>query len=482
MRLSPRFWMAFLVGALAVACALNPVTGKRELMLVSEDQEITIGKQADVEAQAAYGVYPDQALASYVASLGAKLAAASERPRLPWSFHVVDDAAVNAFAIPGGFVSVTRGLLSHLDSEAELVMVMGHEVGHVTARHSASQISKAQLATLGLGVTMIAVPSLQRFGGIGEAGLGMLFMKFSRDDERQADDLGLRYATRLGYEPTESARAIGMLRLVSQSAQQGRLPSWMSTHPDPGDRHRALLAQIASQGLSGSRIERESYLRRLQGMTFGEDPREGFFRGDTFYHPLLGFQLQVPAGYQTQNTKQAVLAASPQGDAAFQLTLAEGSSAEQASRAFVTKAQLPSASFRRSSMNGLAAVAGNFQTASGETQVAGVAAFVEHQGRVFQLVGYTSAGAWGRYGRSLTSAAASFSPLRDRSALEAQPRRIELVRVEREMSVAEFQRRHPSSVAESTVALVNQLQTGETLKAGSLAKRIVGGRGLEPES
>ena len=480
MRLSLRLGTASLTGALAVACALNPVTGKRELMLVSEGQEVAIGEQADGEARAAYGVYPDQALASYVASLGAKLAAASERPQLPWRFHVVDDAAVNAFAIPGGFVSVTRGLLTHLDSEAELVMVMGHEVAHVTARHSAAQISRAQVATLGLGVTMIAVPRLQRFGGLGETGLGLLFLKFSRDDERQADDLGLRYATRLGYAPAESARAIGMLHLVSQSAGQGRLPNWLSTHPDPGDRHRALLAQIASQGLTGSRVERESYLRRLEGMTFGEDPREGFFRADAFYHPVLGFQLQVPAGYQTRNTKQAVLAASPQGDAAFQLTLAEGSSAEQASRAFVTRAQLPAAAFRRSTINGLPAVAGTFETVSGETQVAGVAAFVEHRARVYQLVGYTRAEAWGLYARPLTSAVGSFAPLRERSVLEAQPRRIELVRVEREMSVAEFQRRHPSTVPDSTVALVNQLRPGETLKAGRLAKRIVGGRGLEP--
>ncbi len=468
--------------AAAVACALNPATGKRELMLISEDQEIAIGRQADAEAQAAYGVYPDQALESYVTSLGQKLAAASERPRLPWSFHVADDAAVNAFAVPGGFIYVTRGLLAHLDSEAELVMVMGHEVGHVTARHSAAQISKAQLATLGLGITMIAVPSLQRYGGIGEAGLGLLFLKFSRDDERQADDLGLRYATRLAYDPTESAGAIGMLQLVSQRSQQGRMPGWLSTHPDPGDRHRTLLAAIASQGLTGSKVERESYLRRLQGITYGEDPREGFFRGDAFYHPLLGFEMRVPRGYQTQNTKQAVLAASPQGDAVVQLTLAPASSAEQASRTFATQAKLPSTSFRRATVNGLAAVAGDFQAVSGETQVAGVAAFVEHQGRVFQLIGYTTAGAWAQYGRTLSSAVSSFAPLRDRALADVQPRRLELVRLDREMTVAEFQRRYPSTVSEPTVALVNQLQAGETLKAGRLAKRVVGGRGLEPET
>ncbi len=466
--------------ATALACALNPATGKRELMLISEDQEIAIGKQADAEAQAAFGVYPDKALEAYVASLGKRVAAASERPHLPWTFRVADDAAVNAFAVPGGFIYVTRGLLSHLDSEAELVMVMGHEVGHVTARHSASQISKAQLATLGLGVTMIAVPSLQRFGGVGEAGLGLLFMKFGRDDESESDDLGLRYATRLGYDPAASVRAMEMLDLVSQRSPQGRMPSWLSTHPDPGNRYRTLLAEISRQGLTGSRIERESYLRRLQGMTYGEDPREGFFRGDAFYHPLLAFEMKVPRGYKTQNTKQAVLAASQQGDAVVQLTLAQGSSAEQASRAFATQAKLPSTSFRRATMNGLAAVAGNFQAASAETQLAGIAAFVEHRGRVFQLVGFTSANDWGRHGNTLSAAVSSFAPLRDRSMLDVQPRRLELVTLDRDMTVAEFSRRFPSTVPESTLALVNHLRANETLKAGKLVKRVVGGKGLEP--
>ena len=159
----------------------------------------------------------------------------------------------------------------------------------------------------------------------------------------------------------------------------------------------------------------------------------------------------------------------------------QGSSAEQASRAFATQAKLPSPSFNRSTLNGLAAVAGNFQTVSGETQVAGVAAFVEHQGRVFQLVGYTSASAWGQYGRTLASAVSSFAPLRDRSLVDVEPRRLELVKLDREMTVAEFNRRYPSTVSEATVALVNQLKPGERLPAGRLAKRIVGGRGLEPD-
>src|SRR5438270_9210344 len=147
----------FLVaGAMAAGCARNPATGKNELMLVSESQEIQMGQQADSQVIASIGLYPDQALQSYIMDLGKKLAATSERPNLPWTFRVVDDPAVNAFAIPGGFVYVTRGILAHMTNEAELATVVGHEIGHVTARHTAHQIPREQVANLGLAIGSIA--------------------------------------------------------------------------------------------------------------------------------------------------------------------------------------------------------------------------------------------------------------------------------------------------------------------------------------
>lgn len=160
----PRLWIAVAATATLVACALNPATGKRQLMLVSEAQEIAMGQAADQEVAGAYGLYPDPKVQAYVDDLGQRLAATSERPDLPWSFKVVDDAAVNAFALPGGFIYVTRGIMTHLNTEAELVAVLGHEIGHVTARHSASQMSKQQLAMGGLVLGMVVKPELQRFG------------------------------------------------------------------------------------------------------------------------------------------------------------------------------------------------------------------------------------------------------------------------------------------------------------------------------
>ena len=165
------------------SCATNPATGRRQLSLVSERQEITMGFQNDTGIVQQLGVYPDSGLQRYVRGLGEKLAAVSERPSLPWSFRVVDDPVVNAFAVPGGFIYVTRGLLAHMNSEAQLAAVLGHEIGHVTARHSVEQLSRAQLAQVGLGVGMVFSETVRQYGQVAGAGLGVLFLKFGRDDE-----------------------------------------------------------------------------------------------------------------------------------------------------------------------------------------------------------------------------------------------------------------------------------------------------------
>src|SRR5215217_2729298 len=163
-----------------LSCARNPVTGKSELALVSESQEIQMGKQAAQEVAQTIGLYNDPKLEAYVAGIGKRMAAASERPNLPWEFHVVDDASVNAFALPGGFIYVTRGLLGAINDEAELATVVGHEIGHVTHRHSVEQMSKAQLAQLGLGLGSVFSPQIAQFAGVASQGLQLLFLKYGR--------------------------------------------------------------------------------------------------------------------------------------------------------------------------------------------------------------------------------------------------------------------------------------------------------------
>ena len=167
-------------GIAASGCAVNPATGKDQLMLVSEDQEIAMGRQADSAVITSIGLYADPVWQRYIQQFGARIAATSERPGLPWTFRVVDDPAVNAFALPGGFIYVTRGLLAHLTSEAELASVVGHEIGHVTARHTAAEMSKQQLIGLGLAAGSMASSQVAKYAGTASQALGILYLKFSR--------------------------------------------------------------------------------------------------------------------------------------------------------------------------------------------------------------------------------------------------------------------------------------------------------------
>src|SRR5436190_4324356 len=248
---------------LAAGCAVNPATGKKEFTLVTPAQEAAMGREGYNAAIAEYGLYDDAALAAYVDSVGRKVAAASEQPTMPWRFTVLDDAVVNAFAMPGGYIYVTRGLLAHMQSEAQLAGVLGHEIGHVTARHSAKQITQQQLAGLGLGLAAAVSPTFRRYGSTAEQALGLLMLKYSRDDETQADELGVRYATASGYDPREIPGTYRTLQRISERAGQA-LPVYLSTHPDPGDRaeRTSAMAARAAAGRANMNVRQRVYLER----------------------------------------------------------------------------------------------------------------------------------------------------------------------------------------------------------------------------
>ena len=182
-----------------LSCAVNPVTGKREFMLLSEADEIKLGQQSDPSIVQMYGVYDDEKMQKYLDDLGSKMVAVSHRSNLKFDFKLMDSPVINAFAVPGGYVYITRGIMAYMNSEAELAGVVGHEIGHVTARHSAKQYSNAQVAQLGLGLGSVLAPEFAGYAGLAAQGIGLLFLRFSRDHERQSDDLGVEYATKVGY-------------------------------------------------------------------------------------------------------------------------------------------------------------------------------------------------------------------------------------------------------------------------------------------
>lgn len=458
------------------ACTLNPATGQRQFSLIGEQQEIAMGREYAKQVQAEIGFYADEKLQAYVQKIGGELAAKTERPNLPWEFHIVDDPAVNAFALPGGYIFITRGILANFNSEAELASVLGHEIGHVTARHSVEQMSRAQLAQVGLGVAMIASEDFRDYVGIAQMGVGVLFLKFSRDDENQADHLGLRYMMRGNFEADEMPRVFDMLRRQSEIAGGGRLPEWQSTHPSPEHRMAKLRREIEKLGGSppGAIVHRVAYLEHLQGLSFGPDPREGYIAGNSFYHPEMAFRVDFPKGWKIINQKQAVVAMAPQKKAAIVLSLAETADPGEAARKFFEQQGVTKLGRRQRGLFDFQIEA--LADASGQSGpgARGSIAFIGRQGRVFQLVGYSAPGDFPSYSRSIRPALTSFRTLKDRAHLEVKPKKLQLFHVKHKISLAEFDRKHPSSISLEELALLNGIETGAMLKPGDLIKRVVG--------
>lgn len=460
---------------LNVSCSMNPATGKQQLSFYNEQQEIEMGQEADQEIVSSVGLYDDPELQAYVEDLGKELAARSERPNLPWSFKVLDDPAVNAFALPGGYVYVTRGLLSHMTSEAELSGVVGHEIGHVTARHGVNQASKQMLAMIGLGAVALLDEDLADWAGVASIGLGLMFLKYSRDDERQADDLGLRYMTRAGYDPREMPGVFTVLQGVQTIEGGGRLPSWLSTHPDPGARHDRLQKAVAELpgDYSTATVNREGYLSHLDGLVFGDNPREGYFQGNAFVHPDMRFRVDFPAGWETSNEKASVSATSPSEDAVLQVSLSEEATPEAAEEKFFEEEGLSQGDSWDKGVHGLPASWSRFEYEDTESKLNGTVAFVKHDGNVFQLLAISAPDQWETNRRALEGALASFSRLDDPKALNARPQRLHLVKLTKEMTLEEFDKKYPSAIKMELLALINHVQPGERIPAGTLVKRVV---------
>lgn len=470
-----RYAALVLIAGTLAGCARNPATGHNELMLVSESQEIAMGQQYDSQVVATIGLYPDPALQSYIQTLGKRLAATSERPNLPWTFRVVDDPAVNAFAVPGGFVYVTRGILAHMNNEAQLATVVGHEIGHVTARHTAAEMSKEQVATLGLVVGSIANKQVAQYAGVAQQALSVLFLKFSRDNENQADELGVRYSSRANFDSREMVNVMKVLDRLS-ATEGGRLPEWLSTHPNPGNRVEHISSLISKQqtDFTGATINREGYERKLDGIMFGANPREGFFKNGVFYHPDLRFSLAFPNGWRVMNSKQAVAAQSAQQDAIIELTLTQGSSADQAARSFLSTEGIQAGTLTRANVHGLTASAAPFAATTDQGTLRGSAVFVEYNNHVYRLLAYSPEQSWGNYQSVAQQALTSFGPVNDPAVLNVQPQHVALFTLDRRTTIADLARQRPSPAPVATLALINQVEENEQLEPGRIMKWVVG--------
>ena len=462
------------------SCATNPVTGKRELSLMSEGQEIALGKESHPQVLQEMGRYEDAELQRYVNDIGQRLAKTSERPDLPWTFTVVDQPVVNAFAVPGGFIYITRGILAYLDSEAQLVGVLGHEIGHVTARHSAQQYSRAVLgqgALLGLG---IFVPAARPFGEISAQALGLLFLKYGRDDELQSDSLGAQYAATNSWDPRAVPQFLATLGRLREGSEKG-IPNFLSTHPDPASRVQEIqpLAEKLAAGRSDWTVDRDEYLGRIDGMIFGDNPEQGIVRGTSFLHPPLRFRVDYPQGWQIQNMPTQVMAKAPDADIYMLLQIvqgAQGRNVEEVALASMQGAGFQRVNGGRTTINGLDAYVGVYQgQIEGLGNVASRAAHISHNNQVYLLASLVPPQGFDQADPAVQGTIRSFRPLSAAEAESIRPSRVDLYTVREGDTWASIAQRSGGAVDAQTLAVMNNLQAGANPRPGTRVKIVVGG-------
>jgi predicted Zn-dependent protease len=460
------------------SCAKNPVTGKRDLMLLSESQEVAMGKESDPEIIKFFGLYEDKALQKFIADKGQQMAAISHRQNLQYEFKIVDSPVVNAFATPGGYVYFTRGIMAHFNNEAEFAGVLGHEIGHITARHSAKQYSNAMLAQVGLVAGMALSPEFAQFADLAQNGIGLLFLKFGRDAESQADRLGVEYSTKISYDAQQMADFFQTLDRIQHLSGGEEVPTFLSTHPDPLDREEKvskLAAEWKKKTKSTSlKINRDAYLRMIDGLTYGEDPKQGFVEENVFYHPVLKFQFPTPPQWSIQNTPEQVQMAPKDGNALMILTMASGGSLEAAAEAILKNNQLSLVESSKDNVNGLRAISMIADQASQEQQsVRALIYVIEHGKNIYAMLGASSLSDFNVYVSTFRSSMENFKELTDPSKLHKQPEHIRIKTIQQKTTLAQALKsyRTPEKRLEE-VAILNGMKLTDSVDKGMLIKTI----------
>jgi predicted Zn-dependent protease len=424
---------------LITGCATNPVTGSHDFVLMSEEQEISLGQKYSSEILEEMPAYPDPVLEELVQRVGRKLALHSHRPGLDYQFTILDSTQVNAFALPGGYIYITRGMLAYLNSEAELAAVLGHEIGHVTARHSVRQQSTSAVTGI-VGAVLAASTGIQGADSLTNLAGTAIVRGYGREHELEADRLGAEYLARSGYDPEAMLKVVSVLKNqeafeVSIAKQEGRQPNvyhgLFSTHPDNDARFREVIDAAKKYKTDGSsRIGRDSYLLRLDGLTFGDSGREGVVQGNHFYHKELDFSLSFPSGWQINNQTSRVIATPKARDGLVQLTTATLDT--QITPKQFMQQQLKSSNLRHGQSldaNGLqgytAAAIGN--SPYGQRQIRYV---VVHRGnRAYIFAGTArSAQHTGKYDADILAVAKSFHPLTNTERKLATEKKLDIIR------------------------------------------------------
>lgn len=446
------------------SCAVNPVSGRQQLSLMSEAQEIQTGRQGDAEVRRQYGVYDDPALQARVAEIGRGLSEHSHRPALPYRFTVLDSKEVNAFALPGGPVYITRGLVAYLNSEAQLAAVLGHEVGHVTARHGAQRYS-ADLATrIGVALFSVLSPEAARAGQSLISPLATAWLRgYGREQELEADRLGAEYLARTGRPPQAMIEVIGVLKNqesfdAEQARREGRearaYHGVFATHPDNDTRLREVIDEV--RHLARGDLQEQSpgaFVASLEGLVWGDSPDQGLIRDGVFRHGPLGLGMQLPGGWRVQNSRDALTLQSPRGTAQIQLVSLGAADGDIAVRLHEALGRAPWAAVQNTS-------AGGFEAATSRGNASGTpyeALALRVSGQDVLLLGVArDREEESRMRDAFRSSTASLHRLDDQARAQLQPLRIHLVRLDRDTAYRDLAKGSPlGPEAESVLRLLN---------------------------
>ena len=463
-------------------CAKNPVTGKKQITFMSPAQEQAIGDQSDPSIVAAYGLYEDQEMQDFVNKKGQQMGLVSHRPDLKYTFRILDSPVVNAFALPGGYVYFTRGIMAHFNNEAEFAGVLGHEIGHITARHSAQQQTKQILGQIGLIAGIVVSPQFAQFADQASQGLSLLFLKNGRDDESESDKLGVEYSTKIGYDAHEMADFFQTLgRLQAQAGAS--IPDFLSTHPNPVDRFGKVhehADEWQTKYPQAKKVNSESFLRLIDGLVFGEDPKQGFVENNIFYHPELKFQFPVPEGWNFQNSPSMVQMAPADGKALMQFSVAQEKSKAEAANKLITDASLTVIERQdNAKVNGMPALVMISEqtppTTEGQTAEAIriMSFFIEYGDLIYVFHGMASKPDFNTYTGAFKQSMTKFDELTNQAMINKQPKRIKMVKVQQGGPLKTVLTSFDMKQADlESAAILNGMQLDQEISSGTLLKII----------
>jgi predicted Zn-dependent protease len=458
-------------------CAINPVSGRKQFVLTSEAGEIAMGKESDPQVIAYFGLYENPALQKFITEKGLQMAAISHRPNLTYEFKIVDSPIINAFAVPGGYVYFTRGIMAQFNNEAEFAGVLGHEIGHITARHSVIQQRNAFLGQIGIIAGVILVPELAQFVDPLSYGMQLALMSFGRDAERQSDKLGVEYSSRIGYDASEMAGFFQTLERQQVASGADDVPDFLSTHPSPGERQASVQGLAVTWKdklkLTNAKINREEYLKRIDGMIIGEDPRNGFVENGVFFLPNVRIVFPIPTEWKLQNTPQQVQMTPANGEALLILTLGVGTSLQDAANKILTNYKLEKVESKNETINGLATLTMIADQKQEQGTIRVISALIQFEGTIYSMMGISETSKFASYTPAFLSTIRNFRELKETEKLNRKPDVMHIKTVPKQMTLqAAFQYFNVQGDQFERLAILNEMKLSDRLTAGSLIKVV----------